>query len=30
LSGARQRLLAAYEWSEEPVKPPPLIHRIIG
>jgi pyrimidine-nucleoside phosphorylase len=30
LSGARQRLLAAYRWSEEPVKPPPLIHRIVG
>ena len=20
----------AYRWSEEPVKPPPLIHRIVG
>jgi pyrimidine-nucleoside phosphorylase len=30
LSGARQRLLAAYRWTEEPVEPPPLIHRIIG
>ena len=30
LSGARQRLLAAYRWSEEPVNPPPLIHRIVG
>jgi pyrimidine-nucleoside phosphorylase len=30
LSGARQRLLTAYEWSDEPVAPPPLIHQIIG
>ena len=29
LSGARQRLLAAYRWSEEPVEPPPLIHHIV-
>ena len=29
LSGARQRLLAAYEWSDEPVSPPPLIHQIV-
>ncbi len=28
--GARQRLLAAYEWSEEPVKAPPLVHRIVS
>jgi pyrimidine-nucleoside phosphorylase len=27
--GARQRLLAAYEWSDEPVTPPPLIHQIV-
>ncbi len=30
LARARQRLLAAYTWSEEPVEPPPLIHRVIG
>ncbi len=30
LPGARQRLLAAYEWSDEPVNPPPLLHQIIG
>jgi pyrimidine-nucleoside phosphorylase len=30
LAGARQRLLAAYRWSEEPVSPPPLIHQIVG
>mgnify|MGYP000057316651 CR=1 FL=1 len=30
LSGARQRLLAAYEWSDRPVKPPPLIHQIVA
>ena len=30
LSGARQRLLAAYDWSDEPVEPPPLIHEIVG
>jgi pyrimidine-nucleoside phosphorylase len=30
LAGARQRLLAAYEWSEEPVPPPPLIHQIVS
>lgn len=30
LSGASQRLLAAYRFSEEPVGPPPLIHRIVG
>jgi pyrimidine-nucleoside phosphorylase len=29
LPGARQRLLAAYEWSDEPVTPPPLIHQIV-
>jgi pyrimidine-nucleoside phosphorylase len=29
LWGARQRLLAAYEWSDEPVDPPPLIHQIV-
>jgi pyrimidine-nucleoside phosphorylase len=30
LSGARQRLLAAYEWSNEPVSPPLLHQRIVG
>jgi pyrimidine-nucleoside phosphorylase len=30
LAGARQRLLAAYEWSDEPVEPPPLIHQIVS
>ena len=30
LSGARQRLLAAYDWSDEPVEPPPLIHEVVG
>lgn len=29
LLDARQRLLAAYEWSQEPVEPPPLLHRIV-
>jgi len=29
VAGARQRLLAAYRWSDEPVEPPPLIHRIV-
>jgi pyrimidine-nucleoside phosphorylase len=29
LSGARQRLLTAYTWSDEPVHPPRLIHEII-
>jgi pyrimidine-nucleoside phosphorylase len=30
LSGARQSLLAAYQWSDEPVEVPPLIHRTVG
>jgi len=30
LSGARQQLLAAYDWSEEPVSAPRLIHRVVG
>ncbi len=30
LAGARQRLLSAYEWSEEMVSPPPLLHQIVG
>ncbi len=30
LPGARQRLLAAYQFSDESVKPPPLLHQIIG
>jgi pyrimidine-nucleoside phosphorylase len=29
IAGARQRLLAAYHWSDEPVEPPPLIHLIV-
>jgi pyrimidine-nucleoside phosphorylase len=30
LAGASQRLLAAYEWSDEPVSPPDLIHQIVS
>ena len=30
LAGAQQRLLAAYHWSEGPVEPPPLVHRIVS
>jgi pyrimidine-nucleoside phosphorylase len=30
VAGARQRLLAAYRWSDEPVQPSPLIHQIVG
>ena len=30
LAEARERLLAACEWSEEPVQPPPLIRRIVN
>ena len=30
LAGARHRLLAAFEWSDEPVSPPPLIHQVIS
>jgi pyrimidine-nucleoside phosphorylase len=30
LAGARQRLLAAYEWSDEAVEPPPLLHQTVG
>jgi pyrimidine-nucleoside phosphorylase len=30
LAGARQRLLSAYEWSEERVSPPPLLHQTVG
>jgi pyrimidine-nucleoside phosphorylase len=30
LWGARQRLLAAFDWSEGPVTPPPLLHQTIG
>jgi pyrimidine-nucleoside phosphorylase len=30
LSGARQSLLAAYQWSDKPVQAPPLIHRTVG
>jgi pyrimidine-nucleoside phosphorylase len=29
LSGALQRLLGAYTWSDEPTEPPPLVHRIV-
>jgi pyrimidine-nucleoside phosphorylase len=30
LAGARQRLLSAYEWSDEEVNPPPLLHSTVG
>jgi len=30
LAGARQRLLSAYEWSDERVGPPPLLHQTVG
>jgi pyrimidine-nucleoside phosphorylase len=30
LPGARQRLLAAFEWSDEPISPPPLVHQIVS
>lgn len=30
LSGAKQRLLAAYRWSDEPVEAPPLVHRVVS
>jgi pyrimidine-nucleoside phosphorylase len=30
VSGARQRLLAAYAWSEEPVHEPQLVHQIVS
>lgn len=30
LAGARQRLLSAYEWSDEEVSPPPLLHQTVG
>jgi pyrimidine-nucleoside phosphorylase len=30
LPGALQRLLAAYEWSDEPLSPPPLVHQIVS
>jgi pyrimidine-nucleoside phosphorylase len=29
LAGAQQRLLAAYEWSDQPVSPPPLIYQVV-
>jgi pyrimidine-nucleoside phosphorylase len=29
LAGARQRLIAAFEWSDDPVSPPPLLHQIV-
>jgi hypothetical protein len=25
----QQRLLAAYEWSDQPVSPPPLIYQVL-
>jgi pyrimidine-nucleoside phosphorylase len=30
LSGAQQHLLGAFEWSDDPVTPPPLLREIIG
>ena len=30
LAGARQRLLAAFEWSDREITPPPLLHKTIG
>jgi pyrimidine-nucleoside phosphorylase len=30
LAGARQRLLSAYEWSDDEVIPPPLLHQTVG
>jgi pyrimidine-nucleoside phosphorylase len=30
LAGARQRLLSAYEWSDEQISPPPLLHQTVG
>jgi thymidine phosphorylase len=30
LEAARERLLAAFSWSEEPVEPPPLIYQVIA
>jgi pyrimidine-nucleoside phosphorylase len=30
LSGAQQRLLGAFEWSDEPVTPPPLLRDMVG
>jgi pyrimidine-nucleoside phosphorylase len=30
LAGARQRLLSAYEWSDQEVSPPPLLHQTVG
>lgn len=29
LAGARQRLVSAFEWSEDPVSPPSLLHQIV-
>jgi pyrimidine-nucleoside phosphorylase len=29
LSGISHRLLAAYEWSDDPVSPPPLHHKVV-
>lgn len=30
LAAARERVLAAYSWSDKPVQPPPLIHRVLA
>ena len=30
LPRARQHLLETYEWSDEPISPPPLLHQIVG
>jgi pyrimidine-nucleoside phosphorylase len=30
VAGARQRLLAAYQWSDDPVEPPPLIRQVVS
>jgi len=30
LSGARTRLLGAFEWSDESVSPPDLIHQVVS
>jgi pyrimidine-nucleoside phosphorylase len=30
LAQAKERLLAAYDWSDEPVSPPPPIYQVIG
>jgi pyrimidine-nucleoside phosphorylase len=30
MSSAQERLLAAYNWTTEPIEPPPLIYQIVG